>query len=484
MEDKKANIIAAVTVIALVILIVVARIILHLSKAFFLICGAGISVIIAVFVWLIIRLHYNQTRRQLESQHVSENRELRIEYSFLRKVAGVPTKFRYKELEEATDNFRALLGKGASASVFKGILSEGTSVAVKRIDSSGADKRQDRGEREFRSEVAAIASVQHVNLVRLLGYCTVPGGRGLRFLVYDFVANGSLDAWIFPPRGEETLNPNGNFSHHHRGRSRRGGCLSWDLRYRVALDVAKALAYLHHDCRSRVLHLDVKPENILLDENYRAIVSDFGLSKLMGKDESQILTTIRGTRGYLAPEWLLERGISEKSDVYSYGMVLLEMIGGRRNAVSVVDRRNERSSGGKRWDYFPKILNEKMRQGKVMEVVDRRLTAENGGGGVDEREVLRLAFVGLWCIQERARIRPTMAKVVEMLEGRVAVEEPPDTKMVVVDLLSIDDDDDDPTANVRPNLAAFNLGDHNDINVNNTTSSTYSYAMSVLSSGR
>ncbi|PON46481.1 Serine/threonine protein kinase, partial [Parasponia andersonii] len=272
--------------------------------------------------------------------------------------------------------------------------------------------------------------------------------------------------------------------HHHRGRSRRGGCLSWDLRYRVALDVAKALAYLHHDCRSRVLHLDVKPENILLDENYRAIVSDFGLSKLMGKDESQILTTIRGTRGYLAPEWLLERGISEKSDVYSYGMVLLEMIGGRRNAVSVVDRRNERSSGGKRWDYFPKILNEKMRQGKVMEVVDRRLTAENGGGGVDEREVLRLAFVGLWCIQERARIRPTMAKVVEMLEGRVAVEEPPDTKMVVVDLLSIDVDDDDPTANVRPNLAAFSLGDHNDINVNNTTSSTYSYAMSVLSSGR
>lgn len=477
MEERTANIIAASTVISLVILIIVARIYLHLSKAFFLICGAGSSVIIAVLAWLIIRRHYNRTRKRLESEFISEGRELRIEYSFLRKVAGVPTKFRYKELEEATDNFEALLGKGASASVFKGILNDGTSVAVKRIDSGG---NKDRSEKEFRSEVAAIASVQHVNLVRLLGYCTVPGS-GSRFLVYDFVANGSLDGWIFPAREEETLNLNGN---HRRRRSRRGGCLSWDLRYRVARDVAKALAYLHHDCRSRVLHLDVKPENILLDENYRAVVSDFGLSRLMGKDESQILTTIRGTRGYLAPEWILERGISEKSDVYSYGMVLLEMIGGRRNAVSVVDKKNNKSSGGKKWEYFPKILNEKMRQGKIMEVVDRRLmTEENGGGGgVDEREVLRLAFVGLWCIQERARVRPSMVQVVEMLEGRVAVEEPPDTKMVVVDLLSIDDDH--PTANDRPMLGAFSVGDYNS-NINlNTTSSTYSYAMSGLSSGR
>lgn len=479
MEDKKANIIAASTVIALIILIIVARIILHLSKPFFLICGAGISVIIAVFAWLIIRRHYNTTRKQLESKLVSEGRELRIEYSFLRKVAGVPTKFRYKEIEEATDNFRALLGKGASASVFKGILSDGTSVAVKRIDSSG---EKDRGEKEFRSEVAAIASVQHVNLVRLLGYCTVPG-RGPRFLVYDFVANGSLDAWIFPPRGEETLNlnPNNNIHHQRRRGSRRGGCLSWDLRYRVSQHVAKALAYLHHDCRSRVLHLDVKPENILLDENYNALVSDFGLSKLMGKDESQILTTIRGTKGYLAPEWLLERGISEKSDVYSYGMVLLELIGGRRNTVSVVNNKKDKSSGGKKWEYFPKIVNEKMRQGKIMEVVDRRLMAENGGG-VDEREVMRLAFVALWCIQERARVRPSMAQVVEMLEGRVAVEEPPDTKMVVVDLLSIDDDD--PTADNRPRLAAFSLGDNSNNNLETTSSTSYSYAMSVLSCGR
>ncbi|PQQ08808.1 putative receptor-like protein kinase [Prunus yedoensis var. nudiflora] len=139
----------------------------------------------------------------MESNYASEGRELRIEYSFLRRVAGVPTKFRYKELEDATDHFQALLGKGASASVYKGILSDGTPVAVKKLDA------EERREKEFRSEVAAIASLQHVNLVRLLGYCCVPAGP--RFLVYDFISNGSLDSWIFSRKER----PN-----------RRGGCLS------------------------------------------------------------------------------------------------------------------------------------------------------------------------------------------------------------------------------------------------------------------
>lgn len=210
MEDKTAYIIASSAITSLVTLIIVFRLTLHLTKTFFLIFGAGIAVIAAVFAWLAIRRHYDRRRKVLESKMVTEGRELRIEYSFLRKVAGVPTKFRYKEIEEATDNFRALLGRGSSASVFKGILSDGTSVAVKRIAG------EERGEREFRSEVAAIASVQHVNLVRLLGYCCVPNGH--RFLVYDFVSNGSLDCWIFPS------------TRHSSSRSRRSGCLSWDLR--------------------------------------------------------------------------------------------------------------------------------------------------------------------------------------------------------------------------------------------------------------
>ncbi|XP_061345312.1 probable receptor-like protein kinase At5g20050 [Gastrolobium bilobum] len=414
MEDRKVNTIAVVSVIALIIVIIVARVSLKLSSAFFLICGAAVAVILAVFSCVLIRQRYNRRRRLLESQYKSEGRELRIEYSFLRKVAGVPTKFRYKELEEATDGFQALVGKGSSASVFKGILNDGTSVAVKTIDG------EERGEKEFRSEVAAIASVQHVNLVRLFGYCNAPTAP--RYLVYEYIPNGSLDCWIFPSKETQT---------------RRGGCLPWNLRYRVAIDVAKALAYLHHDCRSTILHLDVKPENILLDENYKALVSDFGLSKLVGKDVSQVMTNIRGTRGYLAPEWILERGVSEKTDIYSYGMVLLEIIGGTRNVSRVQDPKDKSK---KKWQFFPKIVNEKVRQGKFMEIVDHRLVER---GGIDESEVSRLVYVALWCIQERPRLRPSMVEVVDMLEGRGMVDEPPGTRMILVDLLSADEDPED-----------------------------------------
>ncbi|KAJ6759531.1 RECEPTOR-LIKE KINASE [Salix koriyanagi] len=213
MEDKKANIIAVSIIIALSIFIIIARVSLKLSKPFFLIAGASSSVILAIFAQLIIRSQYKRRRKLLESQLVSQGRELRMEYSFLRKVAGVPTKFRYKELEEATDNFQALLGQGSSASVFKGILNDGTSVAVKRIEG------EKHGEKEFQAEVSAIASVQHVHLLRLLGYCIIAGGP--RFLVYEFICNGSLDWWIFRGRAS---------------RNRRGGCLSWGSRYRVAID--------------------------------------------------------------------------------------------------------------------------------------------------------------------------------------------------------------------------------------------------------
>ncbi|OVA00488.1 Protein kinase domain [Macleaya cordata] len=404
-------------VVVLVVLIITFRIALGESKAFFLIFGVSIAGILGIITWIFRQLLAD---RRLKCESISEGRELRLGYSFLRKVAGVPTKFRYKDLEEATDNFQALLGRGASASVFRGILEDGTQIAVKRIE--GAE----HGEREFLSEVAAIASVQHFNLVRLLGFSTIPGGP--RLLVYEFIQNRSLDTWIFP---RTSIRHSSTYS---------SGLLSWNLRYRVAIDVAKALAYLHHDCRSRILHLDVKPENILLDENFRALVSDFGLSKLMGRDESRVYTTVRGTRGYLAPEWLLEHGISEKSDIYSYGMVLLEIVGGRRNVRLEGDGENSQ----RKWSYFPRIVVEKMKEGKLMEIVDERLLGREGSEvsvPVDEREVKTLVHVALWCIQEDPRRRPSMARVVDMLEGRLKVENPPETEMIVVDLLSIDQDE-------------------------------------------
>ncbi|KNA12294.1 hypothetical protein SOVF_127260 [Spinacia oleracea] len=409
MDDKRSKILALVLVVTLISLITVSALYLGSSWQFFSIFSGCIIVIFAIFIWL-IRRRSKGAALILPQKHVM-SRELSVPCSFLRKVAGVPTKFRQKELELATDNFNALIGRGASGSVFKGILGDGTCVAVKRIEG------QERGEKEFLSEVAAIGSVQHINLVRMYGYCIVPGGP--RFLVYEFIQNGSLDGWIFPRRDK---------------RNRPAGCLPWHLRYGVAIDVAKALSYLHHDCRSRILHLDVKPENILLDDNYRAVVSDFGLAKLMGRGESRIVTNIRGTMGYLAPEWLLENGISAKSDVYSYGLVLLEMIGGRRN-MRVIDDSKDRSL--RKYEYFPKIVVEKSKEGKFMSVVDQRLLE---GRHIDERQVRTLVYTALWCIQEKVRRRPTMAQVVDMLEGHMHVDEPPETEMIIVDLLSIDTD--------------------------------------------
>ncbi|XP_078154473.1 putative receptor-like protein kinase At5g20050 [Carex rostrata] len=189
------------------------------------------------------------------------------QYDFL-EMAGLPARFTIQELETATANFQAPIGEGASGAVFKGTLADGSTIAVKWI------KWQPSGETEFRTEMTIIASGQHVNLVRLLGFCISP--RGDRYLIYPFHENGSLDAWIFSDDGK---------------RSR----LTWALRYRIAIDVAKALAYLHHECHHRILHLDVKPANILLDGDFRALLSDFGISKLIGKDESSVMTRARGT---------------------------------------------------------------------------------------------------------------------------------------------------------------------------------------------
>ncbi|CAN1751364.1 G-type lectin S-receptor-like serine/threonine-protein kinase At5g24080, partial [Linum perenne] len=189
---------------------------------------------------------------------------------------------------------------GGFGSVYKGSLGDGTLVAVKKLD-----KVLPHGEKEFITEVNTIGSMHHMNLVRLCGYCS-EGPQ--RLLVYEFMKNGSLDKWIFP-----------------------SFVLDWPTRFSIAIATAQGIAYFHEQCRNRIIHCDIKPENILLDENFCPKVSDFGLAKLMGREHSHVVTMVRGTRGYLAPEWVSNRPITVKADVYSYGMLLLEIIGGRRN---------------------------------------------------------------------------------------------------------------------------------------------------------
>lgn len=391
----------------------------RLSRPFYL-STAGVlsaSAVAALLLLLKMRGFGQSSARRRALEHGEEDYELRgVEYSFFRKVAGLPSKFSLEALALATDNFQCVAGRGSSGTVFRGLLDDGTPVAVKRIDNNnraGSSGSNSVADREFKAEVSAIAGAQHVNLVRLLGF-SLSHPRS-RFLVYEFMEHGSLNRWIFPrPLG-----------------SSNGGCLPWAQRRQVAVDVAKALAYLHHDCRATVLHLDVKPENILLDGGFHGILSDFGLSKLVGKEQSRVVTAVRGTTGYLAPEWLLGAGVTAKSDVYSYGIVLLEMVAGRRSMV----REEEEGL----WSYLPRIAADVAREGRVMELLDKRLVREVSAA--EEAAVRRMVHVALWCAQERAGERPTMARVVEMLEGRGVLEEveaPPPSDMVMVDLLALD----------------------------------------------
>jgi serine/threonine protein kinase len=203
--------------------------------------------------------------------------------------------------------------------------------------------------------------------------------------------NGSLDRWLF-----------------------RDTVLEWAVRYQIALDTAQGLCYLHRDCRHKIVHLDVKPQNILLDDRFRARVADFGLSKLFDRDMSQVMTRMRGTPGYLAPEWLLQMGITEKCDVFSYGMVLLEIVSGRRN-IDVCETPA-------RW-YFPAWAVQCLQEQSWREIVDAQIQSSLTAD--DWEQMKKVVAIAMWCIQDAPRMRPSMARVVQMLEGVVEVDAAP-----------------------------------------------------------
>jgi len=300
--------------------------------------------------------------------------------AFLRIHNSVALK-RYKlsQVKKMTSNFKEKLGQGGFGMVYRGKLSDGSPIAVKMLSAS-----KKNGE-EFVNEVASISRTSHVNVVTLLGFCLE--GRK-RALIYEFMSNGSLDKFIY--RRDETLSP-----------------LSWDTIYQIARDIARGLEYLHKGCNTRIFHFDIKPHNILLDENFYAKISDFGLAKLCPKNESIIsLSDARGTMGYVAPEmWSRNLGrVSNKSDVYSYGMMLLEMVGGRKNVNAEASHTSE--------IYFPHWAYNKLELDDDLRP-DMMMTTE-------ENEIAkRLAIVGLWCTQTFPNDRPTMSKVIDMLEGNM-----------------------------------------------------------------
>jgi hypothetical protein len=297
-------------------------------------------------------------------------------------VKGSLTAFRYRNVQTLTKNFSTKLGGGAFGSVFKGSLADGTMVAVKKLEGF----RQ--GEKQFRAEVSTLGTVRHVNLIRLLGFCSE---RKNKLLVYEYMPNASLDRYLF----ESSQQP----------------VLSWRTRYQIALGVARGLHYLHERCRDCIIHCDIKPENILLSDTFVPKVADFGLAKLMGHDFSRVLTTVRGTVGYLAPEWIAGTAITTKADVYSYGMMLFEIVSGRRNS-----RQRQDSKA----DFFPLLAALRLTEGELEGLLDTRL-----GCDVDLTEVERVFRIACWCIQDEEGARPAMATVVQVLEGLVDVNVPP-----------------------------------------------------------
>ncbi|KAK7343803.1 hypothetical protein VNO77_12840 [Canavalia gladiata] len=314
------------------------------------------------------------------------------QYALLEYASGAPVHFSYKELQRSTKGFKEKLGDGGFGAVYKGNLANRTVVAVKQLEGI------EQGEKQFRMEVSTISSTHHLNLVRLIGFCSE--GRH-RLLVYEFMKNGSLDNFLFVNVEQQS-----------------GKLLNWRYRFNIALGAARGLTYLHEECRNCIVHCDVKPENILLDENYNAKVSDFGLAKLLNPVDHRhrTLTSVRGTRGYLAPEWLANLPITSKSDVYSYGMVLLEIVSGRRNfEVSEETRRIKFSI----WAY------EEFEKGNIMGVIDRRLISQE----INLEQVKRVLLACFWCIQEQPSQRPTMGKVVQMLEGVTDIQRPPVPKI-------------------------------------------------------
>ncbi|KAK7257492.1 hypothetical protein RIF29_31511 [Crotalaria pallida] len=298
-------------------------------------------------------------------------------------VEGSLVAFRYRDLQNATKNFSEKLGGGGFGSVFKGTLSDSSVVAVKKLESIS------QGEKQFRSEVSTIGTVQHVNLVRLRGFCS----DGLRkLLVYDYMPNGSLDANLFHEKKTKVLD--------------------WKIRYQIALGTARGLTYLHEKCRDCIIHCDVKPENILLDAEFCPKVADFGLAKLVGREFSRVLTTMRGTRGYLAPEWISGVAITAKADVYSYGMMLFEIFSGRRNSEPSEDGQIR---------FFPTHAAMTVNQGgSVLSLLDPTLE-----GNADIEEVTRVIKVASWCVQDDENNRPAMGQVVQILEGLLNVAMPP-----------------------------------------------------------
>ncbi|XVF36343.1 hypothetical protein REPUB_Repub19eG0050300 [Reevesia pubescens] len=293
-------------------------------------------------------------------------------------------KFTYDELKKATRGFSKEIGRGGGGVVYKGVLSDQRIAAIKRLNIEA-----NQGEEEFLAEVSTIGRLNHMNLIEMWGYCAE--GKH-RLLVYEYMENGSL------------------------AKNLMFNSLDWKKRFDIAVGTAKGLAYLHEECLEWVLHCDVKPQNILLDSNYHPKVADFGLSKLLNRDspKSSSFSKVRGTRGYMAPEWVYNLPITSKVDIYSYGIVILEMLTGRNPTIGVPVVE---TSGKVRYQSLEAWVKGKKNGAVATKSWVEELIDPAMGYDYDRSKLENLLEVAIKCTEADRHARPSMSQVVQMLLG-------------------------------------------------------------------
>ncbi|KAJ6893261.1 cysteine-rich receptor-like protein kinase 10 [Populus alba x Populus x berolinensis] len=320
---------------------------------------------VGVMILVICICLFIRTRKQREKERVENEIE-----------SAESLQFAFSAIRDATEDFseKNKLGQGGFGAVYKGALPSGQEIAVKRLS-----KDSGQGDLEFKNEVLLVARLQHRNLVRLLGFCL----QGIeRLLIYEFLPNASLDHFIFDPIKRVHLN--------------------WEKRYKIIGGIARGLLYLHEDSRLRIIHRDLKASNILLDEEMNPKISDFGMARLFVVDQTQGNTSrIVGTYGYMAPEYAMQGHFSVKSDVFSFGVLVLEIVTGKKNSFrNGNDIEHLLSHAWRNW-----------REGTAQDMIDPVLSSGSA------TEMMRCIHIGLLCVQENVAERPTMASVVLMLSS-------------------------------------------------------------------
>ncbi|CAJ2659547.1 unnamed protein product [Trifolium pratense] len=300
--------------------------------------------------------------------------------------------FTLRQIKEATNNFDISnkIGEGGFGPVYKGRLSNGTLIAVKQLSS-----KSKQGNREFLNEIGMISALQHPYLVKLYG-CCVEGDQLL--LIYEYLANNSLARALFGPEEHQIR-------------------LDWSRRKKICVGIARGLAFLHEESRLKVVHRDIKATNVLLNTDLDPKISDFGLAKLDEEDNTHISTRIAGTYGYMAPEYAMHGYLTDKADVYSFGIVALEIVSGKSNTLY---RTKEEAF------YLLDWAHSLRESGDLMELIDRRL-----GSDLNKKEALVMINVALLCTNVTANLRPSMSSVVSMLEGNTVVPEFVDSSEVM-----------------------------------------------------